>query len=68
MDENVEFTESVKITEPVSGRQMVVHLTDNEVHMLCSVGINTLLAAGLLSVIQQEEGDAVVQPTDGTMQ
>lgn len=64
----MEFTESVKITEPHTGRRMVVHLTDNEVHMLCSVGINTLLAAGLLSVIQQEEGDAVVQPTEGTMQ
>ena len=59
----MEFVESVKVLDP-EGRTCTVFITKEEVNMILSVGINTLLAAGLISVTGKNE-----PPTEeGTMQ
>lgn len=50
MGENMEVSASVVVTDPVSGRMITVHVTEQEVNALLSVGINTLLAQGLIQL------------------
>jgi hypothetical protein len=50
MGENMEVSASVVVTDPVSGRMLTVHVTEQEINALLSVGINTLLAQGLIQL------------------
>lgn len=64
----MQFVESVKVTDPVSGRKCTVIISEDEITMLLTVGINTLLTQGLISLIQQEDGMHTVMPEGETMQ
>jgi hypothetical protein len=50
MGKKMDVLESVIVRDPESGKNLKVFMTDKEVQMILSVGINTLLAAGMLSL------------------
>ena len=52
----MEFTEAVKVVEPKSGRICKVFLTDEEVIAILTIGVTTMMQAGLVSFTQQRDG------------
>jgi len=62
MGEDMEVREIVIVTEPTTGRLCKVFLSENEAKTALSIGLNALVAAGLMTlVIDGEEQEGTIQ-------